>query len=156
MSQTIRHAEAHRPRLERGKLIVILLLSTAIIGGATWALTNPGRNLVNQATTKQPERFTELSFEDPQHLPKTVAAGQPASFKYRIVNHEAADVTYHTRITIVENGRLRVLEQSRVLVPNGGNTTLSVSFATAKSDTSLELIVDLIDQGESLHFRSRS
>ena len=152
-----------QPRLPRGKIVFGIIAGLAVALAVYAAFVIPPRLSQSQAaqaltlaTTRQPEHFTELYFSDPESLPKEVEADEPSKFTYRVTNREGRTVTYTTRVILVENGRLKVIQRTTVTLLDGQSKDVVVPFTATTSGHSLELIVELIDQDMSIHFRSQS
>jgi uncharacterized membrane protein len=147
-----------RPRPTRGDLVLRALAVTATIAFViVVALSRPsGSRTLALATTKQPEAFTELYFGDHLHLPKQVEAGRVATVSYHITNHEGASAVYHPRVTLYENGSPRDLGQTAILLQDGQGQDLAIGFTPQSSGANLELVIDLPDRHQSIHFRSQS
>jgi len=77
-------------------------------------------------------------------------------FSYHIANHESAATSYAVKVTIVENGKSRLLEQDDLTLPNGDDRDITIRFSTPKAGTNIEIIVSLSNSGQSIHFRSKS
>jgi hypothetical protein len=108
------------------------------------------------ATTKQPERFTELYFNNSQNLPTQVTAGLTYSFSYHVTNHEAQTESYTAIVTMLQNGRPAQLETTKFSLPDGQGQDVTVHFKAARTGETLELIVSLPANQESIDFRSKS
>ncbi len=133
-----------------GAILIICVLMTVV-------LTLPaGRQAVVLATTKQPEPFTELYFSNPNNLPKLITARVAARFSYEVVNHEAQTENYQADVTMVENGRSRSLGNAEFSLADEQSVTETVVFAAASAHETIELIVALPSQNETIHFWSQS
>lgn len=118
--------------------------------------SNGPRSTLALATSRQPEKLTELSFNAPTNLPKSLTAGVGATFSFNITNQESAAVTYEPVVTIIENGRSRIIERAKVSLANGQTRNLLVKFTTPQANTEVQLIVSLPEQHQAIHFRARS
>jgi hypothetical protein len=129
-----------------GIVVEVLLLSqTPVI-----------KQAVALATTRQPEAYTELYFAAPSQLPRTIAAGKPTTFSYRITSHLTTTTTFKAYVTIVENGSSRLIKTDSLTLAPGKTGTANVTFTTPKSNTRLEVIVDLPARHQHIHFKSQS
>lgn len=149
-NQSVRSRIKLRPY--RGGLLAFI----AILAVMTGISYKPLASAVSAATINQPEPVTELYFNDPVHLPQTVTAGEPSTFSYHIANHEGKATTYRVRITQFTNGRPDIIADTSIQVADGQAITVPQTFIAPAAGEQLELVVDLLDQGESLHFRSAS
>jgi uncharacterized membrane protein len=108
------------------------------------------------ATTKQPERFTELYFNNSINLPTQITATKIYSFSFHVTNHEAETESYAAYVTILQNGHPSQLQITKFTLPDGAGQDVTVHFTTPKAGTALELIVSLPANAESIDFRSKS
>jgi uncharacterized membrane protein len=145
-----------RPKRRYLMLLAGGIALAIVIGVGVWLSMPAGKNDLTLATTRQPEKLTELYFNGVQYLPKTVDAGQVAQFSYNVTNHEATNVAYTAIITITENGKTRTLEQDEFTVKNGESHDATVRFSTPRAGTSLLITVSLPQVNQTIHFRSQS
>jgi uncharacterized membrane protein len=124
---------------------------------AALVLTLPvGRQAFVLATTKQPEPFTELYFNNTNNLPKLVQDRVAAHFSYEVVNREGRAASYSAEVTLVENGKSESLGKQKLILLDNQSANETVTFTAAKPHETLELIVALPGQNESIHFWSQS
>jgi hypothetical protein len=135
-----------------------LILGLVALTGwsVTAAYTGEAKAAVTLATTHQAEKLTELSFNAVSYLPKTLEAGVPVSFSYNITNHESSDMEYAAVVTIVENGKPRLLERDIIHLRDGESQNVTVHFSTPNAGTAIEVIVRLPGQDLQIHFRGQS
>jgi uncharacterized membrane protein len=139
-------------RLTRVIVIVALILLFAGVAVLTPTL---GHDMA-LATTKQPERLTELYFNNHQQLPKQLQAGKPASFSFEIVNHEAQTKTYTYRVVIIENGASREVARQSLTLTDGAATSQQISISTPQPGVRLQTVVELLDMSQRIHFWGQS
>jgi uncharacterized membrane protein len=153
-----RQPGSSRPRLSRGDVMLVAATVVAVIAiGLITLLAQPAAaRALTQATTQQPEHFTELYFMNHITLPKVVTAGVPASFTYRIVNHETTTTIYHPQVQLVENGQTHTLNSDTFQLTDGALRDTTISFTASQPGSQLELIVNLPEQHQIIHFRSHS
>lgn len=108
------------------------------------------------STTEQPERLTELYFDNPNNLPATVTAGKPVTVSYHVHNLEAQQTTYQVRVSLVVNGKVQTISQRSFVLPDDASVSIPVSFSASAAHQNLELVVDLLNENESIDFRSAS
>jgi hypothetical protein len=114
------------------------------------------RHAITLATTRQPEHFTELYFNNHQHLPAQLDVNVPTTFSYHVTNHEAGPVTYHAWISVVENGKVRLLSHDTFTLSDGAGNDHSVIFSEPLPHQNIQLIIDLPDQNQRIYFRSQT
>jgi hypothetical protein len=111
---------------------------------------------IRLATTAQIEPVTELYFVDHVHLPKEMPAGVSTEVSFHIQNNQGKDLIYYPRVTLFEDGAPHRVPQRALPVTSGAGQDVPVFVDPAKPGENLELVIDLPDQGISIHFRSRS
>jgi len=147
-----------------------LLISTTSLGILSilavvyYALSTPQRQLDDNfshikkvlalSTTKNPEIFTEMYFEDHTKLPKKINQkhiGEKYKFKFSIRNLENQDMDYKYRIYSISEGTKTVTEENSVSVKLGqvktieGSTGILVPIRT-------QVVVELTDTNQSISF----
>jgi hypothetical protein len=142
-------------------LITRSTLAVAAVGAisliALVTLSNQSaRRAIMLATTHQPERFTELYFNNHQLLPTQIPAGKPITFSYHVTNHEAGPVVYYARVSIVANGKVELLKYDTVTLADGEGRDRSVVFTESLPNQNLQLIVELPNQSQSIYFRTKT
>ena len=75
------------------------------------------------ATTKIPETFTELYFEDHLSLPKEITLFKENNFKFTIHNLENKDMLYPYEVYIEVNAERQSIAKSSILIKNNGAYT---------------------------------
>lgn len=134
---------------------VFMACMIALIVTLLVTMPNPGRTFA-LATTYEPENYTELYFDDPAGLPRAVSADEPAKFSYRIVNRQSTTTTYHSYVTVYENGVARQIQTDNPTVKPGQFAELTVIFTPRQSNSSIKVEVNLPAQHQSIHFGSQS
>lgn len=104
------------------------------------------------ATSYQPQRFTELYFTDPAHLPTTANSGQRLPVDMTIHNVEDQDMNYTVRISYVSpSGHMTVLETQQLSLGNGQTKTLSDNVTIPAGVGRYDIVVQLANLPEALH-----
>jgi hypothetical protein len=137
------------------KLIPGLILAGAVFGTVALIQTNPW--LHQQwvlSTTQQPDRLTELYFDNPNALPKVTWAGKTEHVSYHVHNLESRTTTYTARVNLVVNGQIQTIQQNQFVLPNDGQLSIPVTYTPSAKNQHLQLSVDLLGQNESITFRS--
>jgi hypothetical protein len=104
------------------------------------------------ATTKIPETFTELYFEDHLALPKDIILLKENSFKFTIHNVENKDMLYPYEVYIEVNGERQSIDKSSVLIKNNEYKTIPQSFIITTPMQRAKIVVNLIDKNQPIHF----
>src|SRR5581483_4965980 len=86
------------------------------------------------ATTHQPERYTELYFKNPTKLPATVAPGAEVPVSFTAHNVEAHAMSYPYAVDfITNNGDIVTKEKGGFWLPNGGSKTVTSDIHIPKT-----------------------
>ena len=104
------------------------------------------------ATTVKPETFTELYFEDHLSLPDKVILFKENNFKFTIHNLENKDMEYPYEVYIEVNGERQLIDKSSVLIKNNEYKTISEDFTITIPLQRVEVVVNLIDKNQPIHF----
>jgi len=104
------------------------------------------------ATTKKPETFTELYFEDHLSLPNKVTLFKENNFKFTIHNLENKDMEYPYEVYIGMNRGKQMLDKSSVLIKNNEYKTITEDFAITGPTQRVKVVVNLINKNQQIHF----
>jgi hypothetical protein len=132
--------------------ISVFIVAALVVGGlAEPALARDFR----LATSAPKEPFTALYFTDPHALPVSVTKGKPQTVHFTIENHQSAPMTYMYHTTLTGN-RLPIVGTKTITLAPEQSADLPLSFTATESGETLEVIVELPQQGQSIHFWSKS
>ena len=104
------------------------------------------------ATTKKPETFTELYFEDHLSLPNKVTLFQENNFKFTIHNLENKDMEYPYEVYIDVNGERQSIDKSSVLIKNNEYKTITQTFIITTPIQRAKIVVNLINKNQQIDF----
>ena len=104
------------------------------------------------ATTKKPETFTELYFEDHLSLPKEITLFKENNFKFTIHNLENKDMEYPYEVYMDINGERQSIDKSSVLIKNNEYKTITQNFIITTPIQRAKIVVNLIDKNQPIHF----
>lgn len=151
-----KQSEANIPRQQAvlAGIFLVVLVSAAISLGTNLFQDNIARAW-SFATSHQPERYTELYFNDPAHLPSYAPAGKIQSVVFVIVNHEAEARTYTYRMSI-RIGKVTTTRTATVTLRDGQSATGTIQFKIPLPNEQVYGTVDLLGTGQHLAFRSQS
>ena len=121
-----------------------------------FTVTAGGVNALHLATSKQPERFTELYFDNTLQLPTTVTAGRRYSFSFHITNQEYETTTYTPQVSLVEPHATIPVRTYTFALNQGNQVDQTVYFIAPYAGTQFEVKVTLPAQNQSIYFRSQS
>ena len=144
-----------KSKINHRKLIVIeliILCICAIIGLYSLANNNPSiKNAIILATTKKPETFTELYFEDHINLPKTITRWKQYSFTFTIHNFEYQDMDYSYEVYLSRDDQKIKLDEGKINLKADEFTSVDVNFGPLQNFRS-KIVVELTNKNQSIHF----
>ncbi len=134
--------------MKKTTIIVILLILAAIAAGSYLIAQFYGSTvyagLNSLKLIPQPERFTELYFNNSSNLPRATVAKKPISFSFGIHNVEATTTVYPYEVYFVDNTGYRVnFTSGTVTLASDASTTISVSYTFQSSNLTGEVVVNL-------------
>lgn len=128
--------------------VIFLLLGIGLFGN--WARHT---KIFADATTHQPERFTELYFANPNALPIVARARQLIPVKFVIHNLEAKDMQYTYRIDFLDSqGGTVELGQHQLSLAKGKIANVAATITLPALTGRGEVRVQLVNQLESIDF----
>ncbi len=104
------------------------------------------------ATTKKPETFTELYFENHLSLPKEITLFKEGNFKFTIHNLENKDMEYPYEVYIDLNDEKLLVDKNFVLIKNNEYKTITQTFVIITPIQRAKIVVNLIDKNQQIHF----
>jgi hypothetical protein len=152
-------SKIQRPR----RALTVFAVETLLLGGAAallvpiLAATTPAiKDAFALATTKKPEAFTELYFNDSAHLPTSAPVGQPRTFSFHIHSHEAHPVVYRYEVRLSTPDSTSMVAQGSVVLTPGAGADIPVTFTTTEEGVRPQITVHLLGREEVINFRSES
>ncbi len=110
-------------------------------------------NDITLATTVQPERFTELYFENHLSLPSAVTIGTSYSFTFTIHNLEYRDTLYPYDVYILNpNGSKTLIDKNAVMMKNNQYFTHTEKFILTQDISRQEVVVNLTSKNQQIDF----
>jgi hypothetical protein len=100
----------------------------------------------------QPERYTELFFDQPQQLP-SVWPAKPVAFAFHLHNVEGRTTTYN--FVVLETtaaGTQSMVKSGQLTLASNGAQDVPVQLAVPVAKTRTEVTVVLPDQQQQIHF----
>ncbi len=104
------------------------------------------------ATTKKPETFTELYFEDHLSLPNQVILYKENNFKFTIHNLENKDMVYPYEVYIEVTGERQLIDKSSVFIKNDEYMTITQNFIITIPIQIAKIEVNLTNKNQKIHF----
>lgn len=109
-----------------------------------------------QALTPQPERFTELYFENHTQLPKKVQLGSQQEFVFTVINreHERFIYQYQAFISLQNhNSEQKIsIKEGDIILKHNERATIPVPFTLTDSAEKVKMTVELINKRQPIHF----
>lgn len=100
-----------------------------------------------------PERFTELYFEDHTLLPKNALNNTVYDFSFTVRNLEYTPMEYPYKVFIEpENGERQILDEGSFYLNHDEYKTIVESFKILSTDRRVKVTVELIDKKQLIHF----
>ena len=100
----------------------------------------------------QPERYTELYFDQPATLP-SVWPAKPVGFAFHVHNVEGRPVTYHyTVLETSATGVQTTVQAGQLALASDAAQDVAVQLALPVAKTRTEVTVVLPDQQQQIHF----
>jgi hypothetical protein len=118
------------------------------------AITNEGfRHQLILATTRQPQRVTELYFAEPTKIPPGAEPGEHVPVNFIIRNLEAVDTDYQYQVTFTSaEGQVTPLAEAKVHLANGQAYQVKETIVIPEGTSRGEVRVQLVDKKQSIHF----
>jgi len=104
------------------------------------------------ATTKEPQTFMELYFENHLSLPGKVTLFEENNFKFTIHNLENKDMEYPYEVYIDTNGEKQIISMDSVLIEDNEYKTITVDFTITIPIPRSRVVVNLINKNEQIRF----
>jgi hypothetical protein len=104
------------------------------------------------ATTYQPERFTELYFENHLNLPKDTTLNTPKTFAFTIHNLEYRTETYPYEIYIPNNGQKQIIATGTATLNQDQYKTIHETFTLTTQTKRAHMVVNLKNKDQQIAF----
>lgn len=135
------------------KIGLLALVMSIFVGLFRIAYSVPQvKEAIALATTKKPETFTELYFENHINLPKIYVPGEEQYFKFTIHNLEHRDTTYKYEIYAIDDIENITLSSGTASLAHDEYKSIDESYMMATSSGRTNVVVKLIDKNQSIHF----
>ena len=127
-------------------LVVAMLISLNLNRAAIY------NGLVTLDLIPQPEKLTELYFNNSANLPSSATGKQAISFTFVIHNLETTDYQYVYDISVNANGTRHIVDSGNVLVKDNQYYVKNEKLKLMNSRGRQEVVVELINMHESIDF----
>ena len=132
---------------------ILLLVGTIIF----FNLNEPAihNELITLYLIPQPERLTELYFNNNASLPSSMTDSQEINFEFVIHNLETADYRYAYVVSVNVHGTKHIVDSRNVLVKNGQYYVKAEKFKFKDKADTQEIVVELLNKQQSIDFWMR-
>ena len=100
----------------------------------------------------QPEKLTELYFNDNANLPNSVKENQVINFAFVIHNLETADYQYDYVVSVNANGKRHIVDSGNVWIKDNKYFVKNEQFMLLNSQSRQEVVVELTNKQQSIDF----
>ena len=133
-----------------------LFRQASLLGGMLILFNLNRAFLYNELVTldliPKPEKLTELYFRDHADLPSSATSNQVIRFAFVIHNLETTDYQYTYHVSVKANGTRHIVDSGKVLVKNNQYQIKNQEFNLMNSLGRQEVVVELINKQQSIHF----
>ena len=132
----------------------IIITITALIGSLVLLLRSQGDAAygMTRLIREEPQRYTELYFDDHLQLPTVVAPHEKQSFQFTIRNVEHAPMKYTYEVSASTPDERRVLAQKELSLESDQAITIKQDFILDRPYDRVRLDVTLLDTGQAIAF----
>jgi hypothetical protein len=127
--------------------LLLLVIGVVTICGALYAVPSVNRAIV-QATTKQPEPFTELYITNPSQLNKTFKPNTKQTIEFTIQNHEGQTTTYPYAVYLDQT---KLASGTVTLAPNE-KSAISETILLKSTKSRAKITITLLSTNQSIHY----
>ncbi len=132
--------------------LLLLLVWFIVIGFILVEFVPSVKGAVILATTKKPETFTELYFEDHLSLPNKVTLFKENNFKFTIHNLENKDMVYIYEVYMDVNREKQMIDKNSVIIKKNEYKTITKDFTITTPMQRVKVVVNLIGKNQQIHF----
>lgn len=135
---------------------VLFIVAAVIAGYAYTTKTKPAQGLKNSvklATSRQPERLTELYFTDYQSIVKEATDNKPYTISFTIVNHEVQQTVYPYRVLLVSNGATTTIHEGKLTLEDTKSKDIPFDVTFDKPDTTYQVVIKLLSVNQEINVR---
>lgn len=133
--------------------IVILAFALFCIAGLYNLVTRVPSisNVITLATTHQPEKFTELYFEDHINLPKIITRWKQYSFVFTVHNLENQNMDYAYEVYLQRDEQKIIIDSGEFSLKDNEFKSVKVDLGPLKNLQS-KIVVELMNKNQSIDF----
>ena len=145
-----------RRNILRQKFVAIAALLVVASIGVGFLMPRQIAAAWSEATTRQSERYTALSFLDTGRLPTYASAGKVQSITFRVANHETARTVYQYRVSLSTGSTATLLQEGSLTLGDGQFADRTVRFTLPRPNMIGQIMVQLVDRSEYITFETKS
>lgn len=133
--------------------IELLILAVCFVIGLFQFVNIPPslEEVIALATTRKPETFTELYFENHVNLPKDIKRFEQYKFTFTIHNLENKDIDYPYIVYLQRGAEKTIIYKDRVYVKNNEFKSIKKTVGPLKNLRS-KIVVELVDKNQNISF----
>ncbi|HKX24641.1 MAG TPA: hypothetical protein VJM46_05380 [Candidatus Saccharimonadales bacterium] len=109
-----------------------------------------------QATSRQSQPYTALSFTHTGKLPTYAPAGTTKHITFRLSNYESATTSYHYRAHLSTGSVSTVLDEGELTLTAGESADKTLTFSLPQPNMDGTIIVQLVNRAEYITFGTKS
>ena len=134
----------------------VIIAEAALIAGVLVVASLPSvRSAFREATSRQPERLTELYFPNNQLLPLTYTPGETLQVSFVIHNLEGENMNYPFQISLTAGSSQHTLATNAISTVDGQTSLVKVPVIVSSVAPRVSLNVALPTANEAIHFWMR-
>ena len=132
--------KSRRLRLGWKSIATVALLVVASIG-VEMVIHQKVADAWSQATTRQPQPYTALSFTNTGNLPTYAPAGSAKHITFRLSNYESTTTSYHYRAHLSTGSVSTVLDEGELTLVAGESADKTLTFSLPQPNMDATIIV---------------
>jgi hypothetical protein len=109
-----------------------------------------------QATSRQPQPYTALSFTHTGNLPTYAPAGTTKHIAFRLSNYESVTTSYHYRAHLSTGSVSTLLDEGELTLTTGESADKTLTFSLPQPNMDGTIIVQLVNRAEYITFGTKS
>lgn len=140
----------HTATTSRITIIFVVIVLAIIIAGVYHVRDTTA---FVDATTHQPERYSELYFANSNQLPANIVHDKTVPVSFSVHNVEARNTSYPYQVSLISDaGKTIAQTQGNFSLPNNGTKTINSTIQVPNYRGRAEVQVLLTNLHQSIHF----
>lgn len=134
------------------KVFLYLVVLVLVVGSTLFVFHSQHSKLFAEATTHQPEKFTELYFTNPNNLPSLVKSGQKLPLNFSVHNIEGTNMTYDYQVSVIyATGKPVIFNEQELYLANGNTANVIYNIKIPVRKGKIEVDIQLVNQPDAIH-----